>query len=239
MLYVSQRTKEKLEKKKKVIFYTSTSCVSLRNILAVVLCSIQVVKRIGIQNYKNTILWISAVSNSKLHNKIRQLTRFIKTNFQYLFSEPYNYSVYSWILFFLKLSLYWICTILLMLFMSWFLGHRAYGILVPQPGIPGVPLKFQHEIAPSFEVRWECLDSFPNQAGKWTLTRVLPQLHPGYPKLERWGERVIYIEMRKEFSIKRIEERREADMPWFTQKANKIPSQGTYTIHVGHQCPFE
>lgn len=44
------------KKKKKVIFYTSTSCVSLRNILAVVLCSIQVVKRIGIQNYKNTIL---------------------------------------------------------------------------------------------------------------------------------------------------------------------------------------
>lgn len=34
----------------------------------------------------------------KLHNKIKQLTRFIKTNFQYLFSEPYNYSVYSWIL---------------------------------------------------------------------------------------------------------------------------------------------
>ena len=113
------------------------------------------------------------------------------------------------------------------------------GVFLNCSMIPGVPLKFQHEIAPSFEVRWECLDSFPNQAGKWTLTRVLPQLHPGYPKLERWGERAIYIEMRKEFSIKRIEERREADMPWFTQKANKIPSQGTYTIHVGHQCPFE
>lgn len=147
MLYVSQRTKEKLEKKKKkVIFYTSTSCVSLRNILAVVLCSIQVVKRIGIQNYKNTILWISAVSNSKLHNKIRQLTRFIKTNFQYLFSEPYNYSVYSWILFFLKLSLYWICTILLMLFMSWFLGHRAYGILAPRPGVKPTPSALEGEV---------------------------------------------------------------------------------------------
>lgn len=43
-------------KKKKVIFYTCTSCVSLGNILAVVLCSIQVVKRTGIQNYENTIL---------------------------------------------------------------------------------------------------------------------------------------------------------------------------------------
>lgn len=86
-------------KKKKVIFYTCTSCVSLGNILAVVLCSIQVVKRTGIQNYENTILWISAVSiSSKLNNKIKQLTRFIKTNFQYFVSEPYNYSVYSWIL---------------------------------------------------------------------------------------------------------------------------------------------
>lgn len=57
MLYVSQRTKEKLKKKKKkVTFCTSTSCVNLGNILAVVLCSIQVVKRTGIQNYENTIL---------------------------------------------------------------------------------------------------------------------------------------------------------------------------------------
>lgn len=56
MLYISQRTKEKLKKKKKVTFCTSTSCVNLGNILAVVLCSIQVVKRTGIQNYENTIL---------------------------------------------------------------------------------------------------------------------------------------------------------------------------------------
>ena len=28
-------------------------------------------------------------------------------------------------------------------------------------------------------------------------------------------------EIRKEFAVKRIEERKEADSPWFTQKANK------------------
>ena len=31
--------------------------------------------------------------------------------------------------------------------------------------------------------------------------------------------------IRKNFAVKKIEERKEADIPWFTQKANKAPAQ--------------
>ena len=45
--------------------------------------------------------------------------------------------------------------------------------------------------------------------------------------------------IREEFAVKRIEERKEADIPWFTQKASKVPRQGPYTIHIGHMHPFD
>ena len=45
--------------------------------------------------------------------------------------------------------------------------------------------------------------------------------------------------LRDEFAVKRIEERKEADIPWFTQKANKVPRQGIYNIHVGHRRPLK
>ena len=35
---------------------------------------------------------------------------------------------------------------------------------------------------PSLELRWECWDTFPDEAGKWTLTGIQPRLNPGYPK---------------------------------------------------------
>ena len=33
-----------------------------------------------------------------------------------------------------------------MLFMSWFLGHRAYGILAPRPGIEPAPPALEGEV---------------------------------------------------------------------------------------------
>ena len=33
-----------------------------------------------------------------------------------------------------------------MLFMSWFLGHRAYGILAPRPGIKPAPSALEGEV---------------------------------------------------------------------------------------------
>ena len=41
--------------------------------------------------------------------------------------------------------------------------------------------------------------------------------------------------MRKEFAVKRIEERKEAENLWFTQKANKVSRQESYTVYVGHR----
>ena len=35
---------------------------------------------------------------------------------------------------------------------------------------------------PSLELQWECWDTFPDEAGKWTLTGIQPRLNPGYPK---------------------------------------------------------
>ena len=46
-------------------------------------------------------------------------------------------------------------------------------------------------------------------------------------------------EIRREFAVKGIEERTETDIPLFTQKANKVPRQGTYTVYVGHWRPLE
>ena len=46
--------------------------------------------------------------------------------------------------------------------------------------------------------------------------------------LERDKERMLYIENRGE---------KEADVPLFTQKANKAPRQGTCTVHVGCRHP--
>ena len=35
----------------------------------------------------------------------------------------------------------------------------------------------------------------------------------------------------KNFAVKKIEERKEADIPWFTQKANKAPAQDLLCSH--------
>ena len=65
---------------------------------------------------------------------------------------------------------------------------------------------------------------------------VQPPQDPGEPKgemvlendLERDKERMLYIENRGE---------KEADVPLFTQKANKAPRQGTCSVHRGHRHP--
>ena len=42
----------------------------------------------------------------------------------------------------------------------------------------------------------------------------------------------------KNFAVKKIEERKEADIPWFMQKAIK-PQHGTCSVHVGRRHPLE
>ena len=61
---------------------------------------------------------------------------------------------------------------------------------------------------------------------KNTIAGVQPQLDPGIPS--SGGRRQWLREIEKEiknFAVKKIEERKEADIPWFTQKANKAPAR--------------
>ena len=44
---------------------------------------------------------------------------------------------------------------------------------------------------PYLELQWELQDSFPYEAGKWTLIGVQPQLDPGCPNRGRQSERDI------------------------------------------------
>ena len=48
----------------------------------------------------------------------------------------------------------------------------------------------------------------------------------GFPREDSVGERIDKEIKRqgKNFSVNKIEERKEADIPWFTQKANKAPA---------------
>ena len=48
--------------------------------------------------------------------------------------------------------------------------------------------------------------------------------------IKREKERMFHLENRGE---------KEADIPWFKQKANKVPRQGTYTVHIGHRRLLE
>ena len=57
-------------------------------------------------------------------------------------------------------------------------------------------------------------------------------------------ERDRYREIREEFSVKRIEDIKEADIPWFMQKANKAPEKGltlfteaTGTLSIAEGAP--
>ena len=72
-------------------------------------------------------------------------------------------------------------------YLEWTGAPRSFGMVAR-------PLEFLSSFTlrlPTLELRWECRDSFPKEAGKWTLTLVQPQLDPGYPKHGQRGERDI------------------------------------------------
>ena len=51
-------------------------------------------------------------------------------------------------------------------------------------------------------------------------------------------ERDRYREIREEFSVKRIEDIKEADIPWFMQKTNKALDMGLALLHIGTGYPL-
>ena len=66
----------------------------------------------------------------------------------------------------------------------------------------------------------------------YVRTRVQPRLDPEIPLRGR-HRRLRKIEkiQGKNFVVKKIEERKEADIPWFMQKANKAPARDLLCSH--------
>ena len=81
-----------------------------------------------------------------------------------------------------------------------------------------------------FRMKFSAFHFYNLMIDNWNYAGVQPVQDPGEPS----GEMALVNEWMNEWMR---EERIEADIPWFTQKANKAPRQGTCFVHVGHRHP--